>query len=39
ESVNQDPYGKGWLVRVDVGSNPDISGLLKADAYQASLNL
>ena len=39
ESVNSDPYGSGWLVKVDIGASPDLSGLLKADAYQASLNL
>ena len=32
ETVNQDPYGKGWMVKLEV-SNPDVSKLLSAEAY------
>lgn len=32
ELVNQDPYGRGWMVRVRVEGTP--SGLLDAEAYR-----
>lgn len=31
ELVNQDPYGKGWMVRIKLSDKP--RGLLDADAY------
>jgi glycine cleavage system H protein len=31
ETVNSDPYGKGWLVRLRVDSKPD--GLMSAEQY------
>ena len=31
ETVNRDPYGKGWLVRIRVGKKPD--GLMSAQQY------
>lgn len=33
ESVNQDPYGEGWLVKVRVGAGVDTSHLLTQEAY------
>jgi len=33
EAVNEDPYGKGWMVKVKVTG--DLSGLLDAKAYEA----
>lgn len=37
ETINADPYGKGWLVEIKVsgGDGDPTSGLLDADAYQA----
>jgi glycine cleavage system H protein len=35
ENVNQDPYGKGWLVRLHVAKAPDSSALLDPSAYDA----
>ena len=32
ETVNNDPYGAGWLVKIRV-SDGDLSGCLDADAY------
>ncbi|MFM7023501.1 MAG: glycine cleavage system protein GcvH [Flavobacteriales bacterium] len=37
ESVNQDPYGKGWMIKVKVTDPSQLSGLLSADAYKASI--
>lgn len=34
ELVNQDPYGKGWLIRVKVNNVSDVDGLLSADEYK-----
>lgn len=35
ESVNQDPYGKGWMVKMEVNDPADVAGLLDAAAYKA----
>ncbi|MDW8332642.1 MAG: glycine cleavage system protein GcvH [Bacteroidia bacterium] len=37
EWVNQDPYGKGWIVKVR--PTDGLPGLLSADEYKAMLNL
>ena len=34
-SVNKDPYGAGWLVRVKLDNPADVNGLLDAAGYQA----
>lgn len=33
ESVNQDPYGKGWMVRVKLSDMSELEGLLSAEQY------
>lgn len=38
EFVNKDPYGKGWLVKIRPASPPNLSGLLDAAGYQATLS-
>jgi len=35
ETVNADPYGKGWLVKVSISDASFTAGLLDADAYAA----
>ena len=35
--VNEDPYGKGWMIRMEVDDQEEIKGLLSAKAYQGSL--
>ena len=37
ELVNNDPYGEGWMVKVQVKDEAELSSLLDADAYQAIL--
>jgi glycine cleavage system H protein len=32
--VNQDPYGKGWIVKMEVQNKEELKGLLSAKAYQ-----
>lgn len=35
ETVNKDPYGAGWMVKVKIDAPAEISGLLDAAAYKA----
>ena len=35
EVVNQDPYGKGWMIKIKVNNPADVDGLLDAKAYEA----
>jgi glycine cleavage system H protein len=35
--VNQDPYGKGWLVKMKPAADADFASLLDAEAYKALL--
>lgn len=35
ESVNQDPYGAGWMIKMKINDPADIDGLLDAKAYEA----
>jgi glycine cleavage system H protein len=37
ETVNEDPYGEGWLVRIRMSEPSQADGLLDADAYRAFL--
>ena len=34
ETVNEDPYGEGWLVRIRLSDPSEVDGLLDAGAYQ-----
>jgi len=33
--VNSDPYGDGWIVKIEVANPGDLSGLMDADTYKA----
>ena len=35
--VNEDPFGKGWIVKMAIGNRDDLKGLLSAKDYQKSL--
>ncbi len=35
ESVNQDPYGSGWLLRMKLADVAAVNSLMDADAYAA----
>ena len=37
QAINEDPYGKGWLVRVRLGDPAEREALLDAAAYSATL--
>jgi glycine cleavage system H protein len=34
EKVNSDPYGDGWMVKVNISDQKEISGLLSSDQYK-----
>ena len=34
EVVNEDPYGKGWMVKIKLSDLTEVEGLLSAGAYQ-----
>ena len=34
EQVNQDPYGKGWMIKIRITDSSQLSGLLSAASYQ-----
>jgi len=33
ESVNQDPYGKGWMIKMKVSNTAEVDALMDAKAY------
>lgn len=35
ELVNSDPYGEGWMIKMDIANMSDIDGLMTAEAYAA----
>ena len=35
ETVNTDPYGAGWLIKVKMSDTADLAALLSADDYSA----
>jgi glycine cleavage system H protein len=37
ETVNEDPYGNGWLIRIRLSDTAELGALLDADAYRQLL--
>jgi len=37
ESVNNDPYGDGWMIKVKLSDASQLEDLLDADAYKATI--
>ena len=35
--VNEDPYGKGWLIKMEIQDREELKSLLSSKAYQGSL--
>ncbi|WP_460676848.1 glycine cleavage system protein GcvH [Hymenobacter coalescens] len=33
ETVNSDPYGDGWMIKISIGNPAELEGLLSAEAY------
>lgn len=38
ESVNTDPYGTGWMIKIKISNPSEIENLLSADAYKALIS-
>ncbi|MBU0488087.1 MAG: glycine cleavage system protein GcvH [Bacteroidetes bacterium] len=38
ETVNQDPYGKGWMVKISIANPAELDELLSADQYKELIN-
>jgi glycine cleavage system H protein len=39
ESVNNDPYGDGWMIKTSIANKAELDGLMKAADYKALINL
>lgn len=37
EAVNTDPYGEGWMIKMELANTADYQTLLTSDAYSASV--
>ena len=37
ETVNEDPYGEGWLIRIRLSEPSEVDSLLDVDAYKQQL--
>ena len=37
ETVNSDPYGKGWMIKVKLSNASEVAKLLTADQYKSHL--
>nr|WP_319998649.1 glycine cleavage system protein GcvH [uncultured Draconibacterium sp.] len=37
ELVNKDPYGKGWMIKVNIADAAELDDLMDADAYKAMI--
>lgn len=35
QDVNTDPYGKGWMIKVEMSNASEVAGLMDATAYKA----
>ena len=35
ESVNSDPYGNGWMIRMSIGNTAELTDLLTSEQYKA----
>jgi len=37
ELVNSDPYGKGWIIKIEISEEDTLDGLMNAAEYRAFL--
>lgn len=36
--INEDPYGKGWIIRIRISNPDELNALLTADAYRSLIS-
>lgn len=34
ELINEDPYGEGWIIKIEIKDEAELDGLLSAEAYK-----
>lgn len=34
EKINKDPYGEGWLIKIEISNPEEVNSLLSSEAYQ-----
>ncbi len=37
EAVNTDPYGKGWMIKIEFTNAAELDSLMDADTYKAHI--
>lgn len=37
-AINEDPYGKGWIVKIEVSNSSEIDELMSSEEYEAAIN-
>ena len=37
ETINEDPYGDGWLIKIQLGDRDEVASLLDVDTYRKLL--
>ncbi|MFT6442782.1 MAG: glycine cleavage system H protein, partial [Salibacteraceae bacterium] len=37
EVVNNDPYGAGWMIKIEISDASELDGLMDAATYEASI--
>ena len=37
ESINNDPYGEGWMIKIEMSDIDELNGLLNAEQYSEAL--
>lgn len=37
-AINEDPYGKGWIVKIEVSNSSEIDELMSSKEYEAAIN-
>ena len=38
EMINKDPYGEGWIIKIQVNDKSELDNLLDKDAYAANID-
>ncbi len=39
ETINKDPYGDGWVIKIHISNIAELDNLMDADAYKAHIGL
>lgn len=38
ESVNKDPYGTGWMIKIEISNTEEVANLLSASDYESHIS-